>query len=422
MLKLCSRAGVALSAWAVSAACGQSFTPGNLVVFQTGDGSAALAAAATPAFLKEFTTSGTPGISVALPTTASGANHICTNHGTASSEGQLSRSVDGRYLLTVGYDAIVGTAAVNGTTSAAVARVVARIDTAGVVDTTQGLGDSFGGSSIRGVASPNGTDLWVGGNGSGAATAGVRSTTLGATSATQLSTSVTNTRWVGIAGGQLYVSAGAGAFRGVSAVGTGLPTTASQTITLLNGFDPGTTSPESPYGFYMPAADTLYVCDDRTNGNGGIQKWTLSAGTWTLAYTLVVGAGTGSGARGLTGSVDRAGQVTVYATTSETSANRLVSIVDTGAASAFALVTTAPVNTAFRGVDVAPAAAVPPPCYANCDQSTTPPILNVLDFSCFLNRFAGADSYANCDQSTTAPVLNVLDFSCFLNRFAAGCT
>jgi outer membrane protein assembly factor BamB len=62
-----------------------------------------------------------------------------------------------------------------------------------------------------------------------------------------------------------------------------------------------------------------------------------------------------------------------------------------------------------------------PPCYANCDQSTTAPVLNVLDFSCFLNRFAAGDPYANCDGSTTTPVLNVLDFSCFLNRFAAGC-
>ena len=61
------------------------------------------------------------------------------------------------------------------------------------------------------------------------------------------------------------------------------------------------------------------------------------------------------------------------------------------------------------------------PCYANCDLSTTSPILNVLDFSCFLNKFAAGDSYANCDNSTTPPVLNVLDFSCFLNRFAAGC-
>ncbi len=64
---------------------------------------------------------------------------------------------------------------------------------------------------------------------------------------------------------------------------------------------------------------------------------------------------------------------------------------------------------------------VPSPCYANCDGSSTPPALNVLDFSCFLNRFAAADSYANCDHSTTAPVLNVLDFACFLNAFAAGC-
>ncbi len=60
-------------------------------------------------------------------------------------------------------------------------------------------------------------------------------------------------------------------------------------------------------------------------------------------------------------------------------------------------------------------------CYANCDGSTTAPVLNVLDFSCFLNRFAAGDTYANCDGSTTAPVLNVLDFSCFLNQFAAGC-
>ena len=29
--------------------------------------------------------------------------------------------------------------------------------------------------------------------------------------------------------------------------------------------------------------------------------------------------------------------------------------------------------------------------------------------------------YANCDGSTSAPVLNVLDFTCFLQKFAAGC-
>jgi hypothetical protein len=60
-------------------------------------------------------------------------------------------------------------------------------------------------------------------------------------------------------------------------------------------------------------------------------------------------------------------------------------------------------------------------CYANCDGSTTPPVLNVADFTCFLTKFAGGDGYANCDQSTTAPVLNVADFSCFLTKFATGC-
>jgi hypothetical protein len=60
-------------------------------------------------------------------------------------------------------------------------------------------------------------------------------------------------------------------------------------------------------------------------------------------------------------------------------------------------------------------------CYANCDGSTAAPVLNVLDFNCFLNRFAAGEPYANCDGSTAAPVLNVLDFNCFLNRFGAGC-
>jgi hypothetical protein len=70
------------------------------------------------------------------------------------------------------------------------------------------------------------------------------------------------------------------------------------------------------------------------------------------------------------------------------------------------------------------------PCYANCDSSTVAPILNVEDFTCFINAFAAGSAlphaeqithYANCDGSTTLPVLNVEDFICFINAFAAGC-
>ncbi len=62
-----------------------------------------------------------------------------------------------------------------------------------------------------------------------------------------------------------------------------------------------------------------------------------------------------------------------------------------------------------------------PDCYVNCDLSTSPPVLNINDFACFINYFAAGHPYANCDGSTTAPTLNVLDFACFVNRYAAGC-
>jgi hypothetical protein len=62
------------------------------------------------------------------------------------------------------------------------------------------------------------------------------------------------------------------------------------------------------------------------------------------------------------------------------------------------------------------------PCAANCDGSTTIPILNVNDFVCFQSLFAAGASNANCDGSTTPPVLNVNDFICFQSLFAAGCS
>jgi hypothetical protein len=67
------------------------------------------------------------------------------------------------------------------------------------------------------------------------------------------------------------------------------------------------------------------------------------------------------------------------------------------------------------------ACRVSPPCYANCDASTATPVLNVQDFTCFLQRYAAGETYANCDSSTQAPTLNVQDFTCFLQRYAAGC-
>jgi hypothetical protein len=62
-----------------------------------------------------------------------------------------------------------------------------------------------------------------------------------------------------------------------------------------------------------------------------------------------------------------------------------------------------------------------PACYQNCDLSTTAPVLNVGDFTCFLQKYAAGDPYANCDNSTVSPLLSVADFTCFLQRFVVGC-
>ncbi len=61
-------------------------------------------------------------------------------------------------------------------------------------------------------------------------------------------------------------------------------------------------------------------------------------------------------------------------------------------------------------------------CYANCDGSTSQPLLTANDFQCFLNAFASSESYANCDGSTATPTLTANDFQCFLNTYAAGCS
>jgi len=64
-------------------------------------------------------------------------------------------------------------------------------------------------------------------------------------------------------------------------------------------------------------------------------------------------------------------------------------------------------------------------CFVNCDGSFGSggcPTANALDFTCFMNRFQSGDPRANCDGSTTPPILTANDFMCFLTRYVNGCT
>ncbi len=420
--------GIGITAATLSAAAGQvPFTAGNLVVFQAGaDGGAALAAVAAPSFLKEIRPSDGAVIqTITLPAVAAvTGNRAVNTRGTSTSEGFLSRSGDSQYLFFIGINANVG----DLPNAAGVNRVVGRVNGGAVVDTSMELTDSsYSGDSPRGAYSSNGTDIWLTGTSSTAANGGVRYTTWGSTSATQVNNNTTasgnNTRVAKIFGGQLYVSTMAGAFRGVNAVGTGTPTTSGNILTLLPGFDPGTASTQDVYDFFFLDANTLYVADNRVPAsNGGIQKWTQSAGIWSMAYVL--NSGLTTGVRGMCASV-KGGVPTFYATTATTlatSGNSLVKVTDNGAASAFTTIVSCGANTWFKGVDFAPTGGGPAPCYANCDGSTGAPKLTANDFQCFINKFAANDTYANCDGSTGIPALTANDFQCFINKYAGGCS
>src|SRR5688572_19084620 len=91
-----------------------SFTAGNIVVYRVGNGTGTLSNAATAVFLDEYTTAGVLVQSVAIPVDVSGANRRLTAAGTGNTEGMLTLSTDGRYLVFTGYDAPVGTIGVGG--------------------------------------------------------------------------------------------------------------------------------------------------------------------------------------------------------------------------------------------------------------------------------------------------------------------
>ena len=150
--------------------------------------------------------------------------------------------------------------------------------------------------------------------------------------------------------GNLYFTKGSGS-NGIDTVYTvsnpsgNLPTSATAdnaTISVLPGF-PTDSAKETganftPFGLFFANPTTLYVADEGTGNatdvstNAGLEKWTLSNGTWSLDYTLQAGligdsysvpgwnfGETTIGLRNLTGEVNANGTVTFWATTATTS-------------------------------------------------------------------------------------------------------
>lgn len=334
------------------------FVTGNLTVLRVGDGSSVLTSASTAVFLDQYNPTtqnqAAPNYTVALPT--SGSTQL-TNAGNATPEGQITRSTDGSRIVVAGYDTTTGTANVPNTSGSTVNRVVNAVDAAGAV-TRVGSTTNFSTFNVYGTASVNGTSAYMVG----------RNTTAivlvqGATSTTVSSTSgVNNQRATAIFNGNLYFSSVAGSTSDGSTVPgiyrfSGLPTGSGNTPTQLFNTSVGSstdiTKQASSFAFAVnPAETVVYVADDRATANsGGVQKWTLSVGTWSLAGVFSNLSGT-NGARGLAVNFSGTNPV-LYATTVD---NKLVTVTDTGSnfTTSATVLATAGANTAFRGVTFSP--------------------------------------------------------------------
>jgi MYXO-CTERM domain-containing protein len=346
------------------------FTAGNLLVSRYGDGIATLTSAAAAVAINEYTTAAGQSSavqSIAFATT--GANQF-TDSGSATSDGYLN-TYNG-YVAIAGYNAATGTASVASSNT----KVVQVLDSTGSVVNRAVFPTSgtmpFTSNNIRSAIATSATNFYATGTGGGSPSTG-GAWYSNSTNYTQVSSTAsgqpTNMRNVGIFGGQLYASSAASTGNGVWAVGSGLTTSAGQTSALVINAGSGA----STYGFVMfdtnqdGGVDLAYLADDRTTTGGGLQKWMLVGGTWTQSWSRLVNstgtlsgtAATGfAGIRGLTGTWDAVNGAQLYATTTESNNNRLISIVDNGSIPTTATnLVSAGTNFAFRGVAFTPVPA-----------------------------------------------------------------
>lgn len=297
------------------------FTPGMIVVSRVGDGTTALNSSAAQVELVEYTRFGVPtGVIVPLPVISGGAgSRACTNSGSATTEGFLNQSQDGRFLVHGGYDAPPGTVSVVTSTSD-FNRVIARIDATGVVNTSSSFsglpGNAYHRVNLRSVSSDDGTQFWS--SGGSHSTAGVRYLTLGQDNiaGVQISTTSTNTRGIQIFNDQLYISTASTPLR-IASVGTGLPTTSGQTITNLPNIPTSILSPVNFIFFDRDPAisgpDLLYFTSQTgTADEFGLFKYSFDGTNWNAQGKLADVLTNNSQAIGVTGFVNCIGGIELF--------------------------------------------------------------------------------------------------------------
>ncbi len=321
------------------------FSHGDLVVLQVGNGS--IASTGAPGFLNDYLPSGGPlQVQVALPKTGSSALIF----GGSSYDGALSVSANGQYIVIAGYNVPTGfsSGAIDSsstTGASAVPRAVGLMDRAGNF-TLGATTTKFSGGTIRSAASDGSGNYWAGGGLSGIVYLGNNSPS------TTVSSVSSATRNLGFVNGSLYFTE-TGSGDGVMAF-SGAPKVAATPALPINTAGTGTGTP-SPKGFAINTNLTIaYVADNRSAANGGgIQRFNWNGSSWVYAYTI--GYALSSSKEIYDVIADFSGPNPVlYGTTGEASANKVVTVTDTGAASTYSILETAPSGDAFRGIVFAP--------------------------------------------------------------------
>lgn len=332
--------------------------PGDVVVY-TINGSATLSSTATPVQLQEYN----PTLSAlvqTIPLATTGTNSL-TASGTAASDGGLNLSADGSFLSFTGYNVAAGTTGVTNTFQ----RIFAVVDPLGSVNYSAEYNAT--GANVRTVVSAGAGSGYYVVTSSGL---GYTPTLTGTVSAI---TGAISFRGMVIAGGNLYGSVSSGSANGgVNQVGTGLPTGPAIT-TQLPGFTNTTASQNQLRLLDLDgngSVETLYLALGQTGG--GIQRYNLVGGVWTLAYTLNTTATVGFYGVTARVSLTDPSRIELFATTqpgaTNTGGNQLLEFFDSSVAGnttnlglAPTVLATAGANQMFRGVDFAPTATIPEP-------------------------------------------------------------
>jgi hypothetical protein len=333
------------------------FTPGNIIVNRIGDGNSSLGSTTYPLNLLEYLPSGSPFQT--LNQQFSNANLLTETGELIASTGHLNSS--NQFIGVPGYYAVPGTTNVSISQPKATNILGLGASVNGrVVFPITGGGIPFVEGFITSLLPVNATSFYAAGTG---VTNSGGIWFYNGSNFILLNGEFNAIRTIEEYNGNLYFSSDANP-AGIYQLGTGLPTSAGQSATLV--FE--TTSPK---GFAIsPDGIFAYVADDSPiNGNsgGGIQKWIKQNGTWSKQYTHEYRV------KGLI--VDFSDSIAqIYGTTCLSSPgsdnNKIIKILDVSPGAIPIDLAIAGTNYIYKGLDFSPANAPAAPQIVQVEQAT----------------------------------------------------